>query len=272
MLKPSGIVTLLTDFGSEDAFVGIMKGVMLGINPHVRLVDLTHAVPPQQIRAGALALRSAVSFFPSGTVHLTVVDPGVGSERLPIAIETASAWLVGPDNGVLSLAAALLQPRSVRRIENHALFLRPLSQTFHGRDLFAPVAAHLSRGLAPAALGSEISGFTKLYLPAAVRTPLGVLGEVLYVDHFGNLITNIEARLLESFRGRRLSVSIGITPVAGPVTAYSAVAEGALLAIFGSWGMMEIAVRNGSAADLLGAGPATPVMVTCEFPEEEESH
>ena len=159
---PSGIITLLTDFGSADAFVGVMKGVILGINRQAQVVDLTHAIPPQQILPGALVLRSAARFFPAGTVHVAVIDPGVGSARRPIVIETPHGFLVGPDNGVLSLAAAVLGSRQVRLIENMEYVRQPVSQTFHGRDIFAPVAAHLSRGVAPDRLGRRIDSIVEL--------------------------------------------------------------------------------------------------------------
>jgi len=260
----SGIITLLTDFGSADAFVGIMKGVILAVNPHAKLVDLTHAIPPQQILPAALVLRSAVPFFPTGTVHVAVVDPGVGSTRRPVVVETEHAVLVGPDNGVLSLATAALGGGAARVIENAAFFHRPVSQTFHGRDIFAPAAAHLSCGVQADALGPRIDQTVELALPALQRTPTSLRGEVIYADHFGNLLTNIDAQALARFPARRVSVSIGGTPVAGPVNAYAAVPAGTALAIVGSWGVLEIAVRNGNAAQTFAAGPGMPVTVVGE--------
>lgn len=261
----STIITLLTDFGLEDAFVGIMKGVILSINPEARLVDLTHAVPPQQILAGALVLRSAARAFPSGTIHVAVVDPGVGSARRPILVETGGGFLVGPDNGVLAPAATALGRRTVRLIDNATFFRRPVSHTFHGRDIFAPVAAHLSRGIAPESFGPSLDAMVELALPTVQRTPGAIAGEILYTDHFGNLVTNIEAEAIASFSAERVSVSIGDTCVAGLVTAYTAVAEGQALAIVGSWGMVEVAVRNGDAAKMFAAGPGTRVTVVVEL-------
>jgi len=258
---PSGIITLLTDFGSADAFVGIMKGVILGINRQAQVVDLTHAIPPQQILPGALVLRSAARFFPEATVHVAVVDPGVGSARRPIVVETSHGFLVGPDNGVLSLAAAVLGTRQVRLIENMEYVRQPVSQTFHGRDIFAPVAAHLSRGIALDTLGPHVDSIVELAVPAPQSSTSGVRGEVIYVDHFGNLITNITADALAHFPAQGVSVSIDGKPVAGPVNAYAAVPEGAALAIVGSWGVVEIAVCGGSAAQTFAAGPGTPVTV-----------
>lgn len=260
----SGIITLLTDFGVADAFVGIMKGIILSIAPDVDLVDLTHTVPPQQILPAALILGSAVPFFPAGTIHVAVVDPGVGSARRPIVIETERGLLVGPDNGVLSLAAAALGRRQVRRVENEHLLRLPVSQTFHGRDIFAPVAAHLSRGMAVDTVGGPLDSIVELPLPMPQRTAAGIRGEVIHVDHFGNLLTNIDADALAHFPAQHVSVSIDGKLVAGPVAAYAAVPEGTALAIVGSWGVVEIAVRNGSAAQTFAAGPGTPVTVVVE--------
>jgi S-adenosylmethionine hydrolase len=261
---PSPLITLLTDFGTADAYAGIMKGVILGINPEVRIVDLSHAVPPQQVLSAALLLRSAVPFFPPRTIHVAVVDPGVGSARRALLIKTAHGVLIGPDNGVLSLAAALGAQRTVRHITNDALFRHPVSQTFHGRDVFAPVAAHLSRGADPQTCGPVVDSIVELTVPAVQRAPRQLMGAVLYADHFGNLVTNIDAETLSSFPGHALSVSIGDTRVAGPVKTYAAVAPGMPLALVGSWGMLEIAVRNGSAAATFAAGPGTPVTVNVE--------
>lgn len=260
--KQAPIITLLTDFGVDDAYVGLMKGVILGINPAARIVDLTHAVPPQDVMRAALILRSAVDFFPPGTIHVAVVDPGVGSERQPLLVGTEHAFFLGPDNGVLSLAT-----RQGRRVRAHLLqeqryFRTPLSQTFHGRDLFAPAAAHISLGVDPADLGPPVDAITELGLPQPEISGAAVHGEVIYVDRFGNLVTNIDRALLSGFPRVSLSVSIDGTAVAGPVTSYAAVAEGTPLALIGSWNVLEVAIRNGNAARALRAGLGTPVTVT----------
>src|SRR5215470_7388033 len=178
-MQASGIITLLSDFGSRDAYVGIMKGVMLGICPAARLVDLTHEVPAQAVQLGALGLRSAVAYFPVGTVHLAVVDPGVGSVRHPVAVIGERAILVGPDNGLLAPAAATLGAYSVRRLTCSELFLQPVSATFHGRDVFAPVAAHLAAGTPPHALGPELPALQPLSLPAPRVDTSTIHGEVI---------------------------------------------------------------------------------------------
>ena len=263
-MQPSGIITLLSDFGTRDTYVGIMKGVALGICPAARLVDLTHEVPPQGVQIGALLLRGAVEYFPDGTVHLAVVDPGVGGPRAPVLVVTERAVLVGPDNGLLAPAAAALGLRAVRRLARDDLFRHPVSDTFHGRDVFAPVAAHLAAGVPPDAFGPELPGLVPLAAPEPRVEAAAVHGEVVYVDRFGNLITNIPAAALTAFPAHSLSVRIAEMTLSPLVSSYSAVAPGAPLALVGSWRTLEVAVRNGSAAELLQAGIATRVTVVGE--------
>jgi len=255
------IVTLLSDFGTDDAYVGIMKGVILSIAPAARLVDLTHAVPPQDVVAGALLLRSAVDYFPIGTVHLAVVDPGVGSTRKPVAVVTNRGLLVGPDNGLLYPAASAMGLREARRLEREELFLQPVSRTFHGRDVFAPAAAHLAAGTRAESLGPILAELQPLALsPPLVRDGM-ISGEVIHVDHFGNLITSVPATLLTQVGPAPLVVhpeSRGDLPLLG---SYSDVDEGAPLALVGSWGQIEIAVRNGHAARELGIGVGARIVV-----------
>ncbi|MBI3302244.1 MAG: SAM-dependent chlorinase/fluorinase [Deltaproteobacteria bacterium] len=256
------LISLLTDFGTRDAFAGIMKGVILSINPAASLVDLSHDVPPQDILAGALILRSAAAFFPPGTIHVAVVDPGVGSARRALLIETRSAFFVGPDNGLLSLAAP---PETVRRIvhlTNAEYFLSPRSHTFHGRDVFAPVAAHLSLGIAPEQFGPPVTTMERVALPVVERGEAGLTGSVIYIDHFGNLLTNITEADLRPFSKESLLVSIDAVRIHGVVAPYAAVAVGAPAALINSWGMLEIAVRNGSAAQRFGVLPGCPVYLT----------
>ncbi|MEO8601136.1 MAG: SAM-dependent chlorinase/fluorinase [bacterium] len=260
--RPSGIVTWLTDFGTADAYVGIMKGVALGVHPQAQLVDLTHDIPPQAVAVGALVLRHAAPYFPDGTVHCAVVDPGVGSARVAVAVVTDRAVLVGPDNGLLAPAAeALGGARAVLALENAALFRHPVSHTFHGRDLFAPVAAHLARGLDPSDVGSPCAGLTPLALPEPLVGDTGVRGEVIYVDRFGNLLTNIGVDLLVAFRGQRLSVTVSDMPVAALVATYAEAVPGAPVALVSSWGTLEVALRDGSAAAQLGVGCGAVVVV-----------
>lgn len=258
------VISLLTDFGTQDGFVGIMKGVILGINPSVALVDLSHEVQPQDIVMGALILRSAMAFFPPGTIHVAVVDPGVGSTRRAIMVETATSVLIGPDNGLLSLAAP---PASIQRIialTNRHYFLPRVSQTFHGRDIFAPVAAHVSRGVPLEDFGPPVTDLERLTLPVVEHRPHQITGSVLACDRFGNIVTNITAADLLPFPTETLSVSIGAVHIHGLASTYAAVAVGAVTALINSWGMLEIVVRNGSAAQQLGIPRGHAVVVTHE--------
>jgi len=264
VLSPSGVVTLLTDFGTQDGFVGIMKGVMLAINPSLHMVDLSHEVPPQDILRGALILQSAVSFFPPGTIHVAVVDPGVGSQRRAILVETQNAFFAGPDNGLLSLAAPVETVRRIVNLTNTQYFLSPLSHTFHGRDLFSPVAAHLSLGVSSETFGSVVTTMERLFLPQVERTETQLTGRVLTIDHFGNLVTNITEADLLPFSREKLWVSIGPVRIHGLVFTYASVQVGATAALINSWGMLEVAVRNGSAAQRFGAQLGTPVYVSKE--------
>jgi len=256
------IVTLTTDFGTRDAFVGIMKGVILGIAPHARLVDLTHEVPPQNVLAGAHALWSSAKWFPSGTIHVAVVDPGVGTRRRALLIETRDAWFVGPDNGLLSLAAPARAVRRILDISRSRARLRPVSSSFHGRDVFAPVAAALAAGADPRTLGRSVRSMERLRPPVARRRARTILGEVLWTDGFGNLITNVRRSDLDgpSFRQLRLSITIDSHVV--PFRAsYASVAPENPVAIVNSCDLLEIAVNRGSAARHFAAGTGTPVSV-----------
>ena len=192
------VITLTTDFGTRDWFVGTMKGGIVGLAPGTTVVDLTHDLPPGDIRGGAFVLAAGCRFFPKGAVHLAVVDPGVGSGRKAIAVQTDKAVFVGPDNGVLSWALAKERIRAIHGLENEAFFLQPVSRTFHGRDVFAPVAAHLSRGVPIQKFGPALKDFVRLAWPEARVRRGGVEGEVVYIDRFGNAITNLEGRLLGS--------------------------------------------------------------------------
>ena len=261
MASTPPIIALLTDFGTQDGFVGTMKGVILGINPSVSIVDLSHEVQPQDILMGALILRSAIAFFPPGTIHVAVVDPGVGSARRAIMIETVTALLVGPDNGLLSVAAP---PESVQRIihlTNSRYFLPRVSQTFHGRDIFAPVAAHLSLGVPPEDFGPPVAHIERLALPVVEHASHKLTGSVIALDRFGNIVTNITAADLLPFPTESLSVSIGPVQIHGLASTYTSVPVGAVTALLNSWGMLEIAVRNGSAAQQLGIQRGNAVVV-----------
>ena len=257
----TALIALTTDFGLIDPWVGIMKGVLATRAPDARVVDVTHGVPPQNVLAGALVLRCALPFFPPATIHLAVVDPGVGSARRPICVETPREILVGPDNGLLSLAAAAAPPVRVYHLKEGRFFPAPRSATFHGRDVFAPVAAALASGTRPADLGPEITDMHRLRVPEPQREVGIIRGQVIYVDHFGNLITNVPQPLLASFPAEASSISIRGVRVAGISPSYAAVAPGQPVAVVNSWNHLEIAVRDGSAATALGAGVGDEVVV-----------
>lgn len=261
------IVTLLTDFGSSDAYVGILKGVILSRCAGVQLVDLTHGIDPQDVAGGALVLESAWSSFPKGTIHVAVVDPGVGSVRRPIAIRARGGFFVGPDNGVLSLAAtAAGAPRTIR-LDRRRFFATSVGGTFHGRDVFAPVAGHLAAGTPFARLGTPIDDPVTLEWPEVRRRAGRVRGEVVRVDRFGNLMTNLRPEDLAAFRGREVFVSIGKMRIRGVSDHYAAVPRGRTVALWNSWGRLEIAVRDGSAAKRLRASAGERVEVASRPPK-----
>ncbi len=256
--KGNGLITLTTDFGTTDWFVGTMKGVILRINPRAALVDISHYVPAGDVRAGALTLAASYRFFPAKTVHLVVVDPGVGSARAGLAIETEDYFFVGPDNGVLSWALNGQKVKAAYRLENKKLFLHPVSRTFHGRDIFAPAAAHLSVGVPYRALGPRQFQWEQLQWPRIRRQEGAVCGQVIYVDRFGNSITNLR----EGAYG--LDSSREGTCLAGRVRCplrshYDAVPMGKPVAIWGSSGLLEVAVNGGSAAKRLGLKVGSPI-------------
>ena len=241
------LITLTTDFGYRDPFVGIMKGVIAGINPNARVIDLSHDIPPQDVMAGALVLRHSVPYFPRGAIHVAVIDPGVGSARRPLLVECDGNYFVGPDNGVLSLALAGKQPTRFTHLSNSAYHLQPVSATFHGRDIFAPVAAYLSLGVAAVAFGDPVDGFLRLKLPEALRAARRICGEILYIDSFGNLFTNISERDLTGLTADNLVISLRDTTIRGLVSNYAAAADGEFVALINSWGLLEIAVYKGNA-------------------------
>jgi hypothetical protein len=254
---PSGIVTLLTDFGHDDAYVGTVKGVLLSINPEARLVDLTHAVPPQDVRRAALLLEGAWRFFPRGTVHLAIVDPGVGGERRAIAIAAGGHYFVGPDNGLLGFCFDLPGARGVVLAEPR-FHRRPVSRTFHGRDVFAPVAAHCSRGVRLAALGPALRDPVRLPKPRLRRAGGRLEGEVLLADRFGNLLTSLTRHALGGLPSRGV-LRIGGARVRGLAGTYADRPRQGLGAVIDSSGRVEVFVREGSAAARLGVGPGAPV-------------
>ena len=251
------IVTLLTDFGTADYFVGAMKGAVLAANPEARVVDITHEVPPYDVESGAFTLRAAFETFPEGTVHVAVVDPGVGSARRAIAVEGRGHAFVGPDNGLFGHVYERVRPFRVFQLTNVNFFRREVSQTFHGRDVFAPVAGALSRGVRAEELGPEVFDFVRLPSAAVERAADGTLvGAVIHVDRFGNLVTNITPEDLSEesvARGARLSIKGREVRRFRHFFAEDAEGAGEPFAVWGSAGLLEVAVFRGSASGVLGA-------------------
>ncbi|MGA7871755.1 MAG: SAM-dependent chlorinase/fluorinase [Candidatus Binatus sp.] len=257
-------LAIITDFGYHDHYVGAMKGVIASIAPGAAVIDITHGIPAQSIVAGAIALRESWRYFPARTVFLAVVDPGVGTARVPIAIETrAGARFVGPDNGLLWLAASQAGIRRIVKLTSRRHRLTKVSATFHGCDIFAPAAAYLWRGTAISALGPAMRSIEQLELSRPVESARELRGEVIYVDSFGNLVSNIDRataeRFAARFRQKSLSVRIDGGAAMRILDAYGDAPKGAPLAIFGSFGLLEVAVRDGNAAAHFAAGPGSRV-------------
>ena len=257
-MQPSGIVTLLSDFGLRDPFVGVMKGVILQWFPEAKLVDLSHEIAAQDVLAGAFWLAAAEPWFAPGTVHLAVVDPGVGGQRAALAMRAHGHVFVGPDNGLFELVCRRGAADEVRSIDAERLGFSLPCRTFHGRDLFAPVAALLAANKLPfEELGPLFEPRGRLDWPAADQSLAGWRGQVLLVDRFGNLISNIEP---EGALGAEARVRVGTTSIRCAGT-YGDVEPGELVAYVGSFGQLEIAVRDGSAAERLGAERGTPIIL-----------
>ena len=250
------VITLTSDFG-PGVFVGVMKGVILGICPQARLIDLDHGLPAQNIRAGALVLEQAMPHFPTGTIHLAVIDPGVGTTRRPFCVQTKGCLLVGPDNGLFSLALKADPQARVYEIANNHIIPPPQSSTFHGRDVFAPAAAHLARGVEPARLGPLVADPVRLDWPRP-REEGGVLrGQVLWADHFGNLATNISRARLENYLKGDAGVRIACNSlqIKGLCHSFADAQPGEPLALINSWGRLELALNQGDLCSRLGLTP-----------------
>ena len=249
-------IVLLTDFGFRDSYVGVMRGVIRGISRNADVIDLSHNIMPQDVAEAAFVLAASYRYFPADTVFVCVVDPGVGSERAVLYMRSNGQHFLAPDNGLLSVIAEEAGRDELRQVTAKQYFLKDASTTFHGRDIFAPVAAHLAEGLEPSKLGARTQTFRKLRLPRPVRAADGSLrGELIYIDQFGNLITNIRSSTLErSFDvpPEKVEVQIKRRTIGGLSRTYSDEPEGALLALIGSSGYLEVAVNRGSAARLLG--------------------
>ena len=252
-LAPSRIITLMTDFGASDHYVGVMKGVILNINPQVQIVDITHTVPPQDIHGAAFLIDSAYRYFPNGTIHVVVVDPGVGSKRRAIVCQTGTAYFVCPDNGVLTHILYNEGHIHTVAVGNSTYFLPQVSNTFHGRDIFAPVAAHLSRGVPIRKLGNLVAKPIQLPTPKPQVTDGTIIGQIIWIDSFGNLVTNITHEILGALDGRNnIVIHAGSVEINRLNRSYAESAVGKTLAIVGSTNQLEISINQGNAAQTLG--------------------
>lgn len=258
----SSIITLLTDFGTKDHYVASMKGVILRINPKCNIIDITHQISPQDIEGGALLLAHTFSYFPKGTIHLAIVDPGVGGERKPILLKTENYFFVGPDNGLFTWVSEKEKVDCVIGLTNQKYFLPHITSTFHGRDIFAPVAAHLSLGIRPEAFGKKIHKWVKLDLKKPEQKGERLFGKILLIDHFGNLISNIDRiQFLQFIRGKPFIIKIGGESISKISKSYGESKKGKALALFGSLGFLEIAIGEGNAQKSLKVARGDPIII-----------
>lgn len=257
----SSIITLTTDFGLGDHYVSAMKAVILGINPDVRLVDISHDIPPQDVMAGAWVVRNAAMLFPQGTVHLVVVDPGVGTSRSPVALKIDDQFFVGPDNGIFSLIGEDFEYTAVT-LDNKKFWRPEPSNTFHGRDIFAPIAAHISTGVSMAELGSPLESVVTYRWAMPISDKDGIQGWIVHIDRFGNLISNIPQSLIRKTIGHsRFRIYVGNTILNGIEVTFGSVHDGEPVAYIGSSGKLEIAINKGNAKEMLGVEKGAQISI-----------
>ena len=256
------IITLTTDFGLTEHYVGAMKGVIYSIDPAAQIVDITNAVQSFDILDGAMAISQTYGYFPPNAIHMVVVDPGVGSARRPILALLGQHLFLAPDNGVLSLVYEREERASVRHITADHYFHQPVSNTFHGRDIFAPVAAYLSKGVEPAKFGEEINDYVRFVAPKPKAVaPNAWKGVVLKTDKFGNLITNISPKDIPQLTSSSFKITVGKTEVTKLCSSYAEGVQGEIFAILGSSGFVEISSNRGAASRLAGADKGSEVTV-----------
>jgi S-adenosyl-L-methionine hydrolase (adenosine-forming) len=250
------MIALLTDFGLEDHYVGSLKAVIASVNPNAKVFDISHDVRPQNIREGAFILNAVYPFLPKGAIVVAVVDPGVGSRRQAIAVKTARGYLIGPNNGIFTLALEREKKYEVRTLINDRYFMKPVSSTFHGRDMFSPSAAHLSKKNIFRSFGPKISHLHRLHWPQAKVTAKSVQGEITYIDRFGNAFTNISKSHVDG------TVQVEVKRKKAPLKPFfSAGAQGSLIAVWNSSALLEFAVRDDSAEKIYGLKVGDPVLV-----------
>ncbi len=260
----SGPIVLLTDFGDIDPFTGILKGVILSINPGAVIVDLCHKVPPQDISCGAFMLDTAMDYFPKDTIFCAVVDPGVGSSRRAVLVETCDYFMVGPDNGILWQAARRNIIKNVVHLTQSLYFLSSISQTFHGRDIFAPVAAHLSTGIQPSALGDPGGELTRLVTDEPAHVDNGLILTVRHIDTFGNIGLNLTWDQFKPFLDKGFCLQVNDKVITGYYQNYASAPEGRPFVLNASTGYMEIAVKNSHAAAMTGISRHDKVLLTAK--------
>jgi S-adenosylmethionine hydrolase len=248
------VITLTTDFGTKDGFVGVMKGVILGIAPEAKLVDISHEISPQNVREAAYTLARQVFYFPEGTIHVVVIDPGVGTDRRPIAAQIGDQYFVGPDNGVFSPLYEKAEeqgwPLKIVHTDNHKYWLDTISNVFHGRDIFSPVGAHLAAGVALEELGPEINDPVRFEVPKPQRTEKGWRGEVMHIDHFGNIASNIHRTHIGEAKVAKVKVNDVVLD--GMVKTFGEAPVGELASLFSSINYVIVSEVNGNAAARLG--------------------
>jgi hypothetical protein len=259
---PRPVIALLSDFGTLDHYAGTMKGVILGICPDAALVDLTHDIPPHDVVTAAVELAASYKYFPAGTIFLAVVDPGVGSARRGLAVEAGEFKFVAPDNGVLSAVLQETPPKRVVELTERRYARPTVSRTFEGRDRFAPAAAWLAKGVQLSALGRPVTDYQRIDLAPAEVQGDAIVGRVLRIDHFGNLVTNIDRRTFERFaQGGAIQIEAGPHRIGRLVATYAEIGDGEVCALFGSTDHLELAAHAASAVDRLRLERGAPVKV-----------
>lgn len=260
----SRIITLTTDFGTQDHYVSVMKAVMLDIIPDVRFIDISHEIPPQDVMAGAWVVRNSAPYFPPGTVHLVVVDPGVGTDRTPVAIKIKDQLFVGPDNGIFSLIGEEFGYEAVK-LENEKFWREDPSTTFHGRDIFAPAAAHLASGVPINEFGNPLEKLVTYRWAIPISDKDGIQGWIVHIDRFGNLVSNIPSSLIkETIGDARLKIYVGNTILDEIVPTFGAVPDGEPAAYIGSSDKLEIAINKGNAKQMLSVEKGAQISIVVQ--------
>jgi len=264
-INPS-VITLTTDFGLEDEYVGVMKGVILGINPEVKIIDISHYVNPQDVKWASFLVFYSYKYFSKGTIHVVVVDPGVGSERDIICVKANGHIFLCPDNGIITKVVENVNPKGIYLVKNEKYFLSCISDTFHGRDIFAPVAAHLSIGRPFTNVGPKIKEIKRIKLPGIKKTARSIKGEIMHIDRFGNIVTNIEKNIISEIESNYEFIKVEVAEVnvkiKGIKKSYQEVKVGQLLSVIGSRELLEISKNKGNAAKFLEAKTGMTVKVS----------